>query len=159
MNSLAKTLLIGGGVVFVAIAGCTTLSIGGCATAIGIAAWKTSNLPEYASASALSEKHGPDFEKIKEALENKISLKYSDERVSLNEDILAIIAEVNGSDVDIYEKFEASLNGYAASNNAGTGTLNINDESQECLIYIIEWNDNGYYVCIRDTFADPTSNE
>lgn len=156
MNSLAKTLLIVAGVIFLAIAGCTTLTIGGCATAIGVVAWQTSNLPDYATATNLSAKYKNDFDSIQQSLENEVSLKFPDQKVSLGEDILAIITEVNASDVDLYKKYDAELNGHIASNRAGTGRLIIDGNEIDCLIYIIEWNETDYYVCLKDSFKEAT---
>ncbi|MEO1857049.1 MAG: hypothetical protein ABGY95_06750 [Rubritalea sp.] len=152
MNSFVKFLLISIGIVTLCVAGCTALTIGGCATAIGVAAYQASNLPEYANATNLSNNYEPDFDSITQALENGVSLEHSDQKVPLNENILAVITEINGRDLDIYNKYDGQLNGHIVSNRAGTGTLVINGKSTECLIYVIELDEVDYFVCIRDTF-------
>ncbi len=153
MNSFVKALLITVGIVTLCIAGCTTLTIGGCATVVGVAAYQASNLPDYAKASTLSKSYGTDFDSITQSLEQDVSLKFSDNKVTLNDDILAIIAEVNGRDIDIYKKYDdAELNGHVTRNSAGTGTLLINGKPTDCLLYLIEWNEVDYFVCIKDTF-------
>lgn len=157
MNSFVKVLLIIIGIVVLCIAGCTALTIGGCATAVGVAAWQVSKLPDYANATTLSETYGADFDAIYQSLENEVSLKYSDNKVPLNDDILAIIGEINGSDVDIYKKYVAELNGHITSNRAGTGTLVLDGNSTNCLLYIVEWNEVDYFVCLKDTFKSKVS--
>ncbi|PQJ27312.1 hypothetical protein [Rubritalea profundi] len=85
------------------IADYTALTIGGCATVVGVAAYQASKLPDCANATTLSKSYGTDFDSITQSLEQDVSLKFSDKKVTLNDDILAIIAEVNASDVDIYK--------------------------------------------------------
>ena len=160
MNSFVKALLITVGIVTLCIAGCTALTIGGCATAVGVAAYQASKLPDYANTTTLSKSYGTDFDSITQSLEQDVSLKFSDKKVTLNDDILAIIAEVNATDVDIYKKYDdAELNGHVALNNAGTGTLIINGKSTTCLLYLIEWNEVDYFVCIKDTFKSKATVE
>ena len=157
MNSFVKFLLIAIGIVVLGVAGCTALTIGGCATAIGVAALQTSKLPEYANAGALTKRYGTDLEFIHQSLEDGVSLKYSEKKIELNEDILAIIVEVNGSDLDIYKKYDAQLNGHITLNRAGTGSLLLDGNSSDCLIFLIEANDADYFVCIKDSFKTQTN--
>jgi|GEM_PF-2286639 hypothetical protein len=153
MNSFVKALLITVGIVTLCIAGCTALTIGGCATVVGVAAYQVSNLPDYANASTLSKSYGTDFDSITQSLKQDVSLRFSDNKITLNDDILAVIAEINGRDVDIYKKYDdAELNGHVARNSAGTGTLILNGKPTDCLVYLIEWNEVDYLVCIKDTF-------
>ncbi|MFD2160727.1 hypothetical protein ACFSW8_17615 [Rubritalea tangerina] len=134
-------------------AGCTALSIGGCATILGVAVFQSANQPEYANAETLTQTYGDDFENIHTALSQEVSLKFEDQKVPLHEDVLAIITEVNGRDVDIYKQLtDAELGSYSISFNAGTGTLRTSTHSHECLIYQMEVNQHDYYICLRDTF-------
>lgn len=150
MKSLVKIFLI----ILACVMGCIVITVGGCVgCAAAIGTFTDQQQPHYATPEVLNEKYGEDFKRIQAALQNSISLKYQDKKVQLHPDILAVITEVDACDIDIYQKYDAKLNGYYLSNNAGTGNLTYNNQEIKCLIYNIEHNEQDYYICLKDIFA------
>lgn len=133
---------------------CALLSFGGCAALIGWGIWEISNLPDYANQETVSAEFKDDIEKIEAALNGNVSLNYAHQKVKLSDAVLAIFAEINAREVDIYARHEASKNGHISSNGAGMATVSIDGNSEKCIIYIVDVDEIDYTICIRDHFAD-----
>ena len=152
---IKKILLYGGAGIFIFIGGCTVLTMGGCASLIGITAWQVSNLPEYVDREIISEKYGDDFGHIHHALENKTPLEYSAKNTDLHQDVLAIFTDVNGKEEDIYMRYkDCSKTSVIMLNGTGLATLEYEGRSAKTIAYEISHNTHTYIVCIKDTFAD-----